>query len=253
MPDPFYDTQTSVYDDQTACNAGDTQPGGMNAMTSIPVNRIVCGDCLSVLPTLPEESAQFVLTDPPYLARYQSRDGRRVPNDDHNAWLKPAFAAIYRVLARDSFCVSFYGWHKADQFLQAYRAVGFRVAGHFVFPKRYASGTRFVRYQHECAYLLIKGNPSMPDKPVSDVLAWQYTGNKLHPTQKPLSALLPLVQAFSRPGDLVLDPFAGSGSTLVAAQRLGRRFFGIELDAGYHAIAEGRLQPLSAAGTGHGT
>jgi adenine-specific DNA-methyltransferase len=242
MPKLFYDRQTSEYDDQTACNAGDTQPREMSVRTAIPFNRILCGDCLSVLPTLPEGSVQFVLTDPPYLARYQSRDGRRVPNDDHDAWLKPAFAAIYRVLARDNFCVSFYGWHKADQFLQAYRAVGFRVAGHFVFPKRYASAMRFVRYQHECAYLLVKGNPPMPDKPVSDVLAWQYSGNKLHPTQKPLSALLPLIQAFSRPADIVLDPFAGSGSTLVAARQLGRRFLGIEIDAAYHALAKVRLQ-----------
>jgi adenine-specific DNA-methyltransferase len=195
-------------------------------------------EILSVFP----EYVVADVTDPPYLARYQSSDGRRIPNDDHSIWLKPAFAAIHRVLARDRFCISFYGWHKADQFLQAYRAAGFRVAGHFVFPKRYASATRFVRYQHECAYLLVKGNPPMPDKPVSDVLAWQYTGNKLHPTQKPLSALLPLIQAFSRPEDLVLDPFAGSGSTLVAARQLGRRFLGIEIDAGYHALAKGRLQ-----------
>ena len=98
MPRVLYDMQTGEYDDQTVC---DTQSGEMNAMTAIPFNRILCGDCLSVLPTLPEGSAQFVLTDPPYLACYQSRDGRRVPNDDHNAWLKPAFAAIHRVLARD--------------------------------------------------------------------------------------------------------------------------------------------------------
>jgi len=242
MSELSYDIQTSPCEDQTSHDTGDTQPGDMNAMMGIPFNRILCGDCLSILPTLPEESAQFVLTDPPYLARYQSSDGRRIPNDDNSIWLKPAFAAIHRVLARDRFCISFYGWHKADQFLQAYRAAGFRVAGHFVFPKRYASATRFVRYQHECAYLLVKGNPPMPDKPVSDVLAWQYAGNKLHPTQKPLSALLPLIQAFSRPEDLVLDPFAGSGSTLVAARQLGRRFLGIEIDAGYHALAKGRLQ-----------
>jgi len=138
--------------------------------------------------------------------------------------------------------VSFYGWSQADQFLQAYRAAGFCVAGHFVFPKRYASATRFVRYQHECAYLLIKGNPSMPDKPVSDVLAWQYTGNKLHPTQKPISVLLPLIETYSGLQDIVLDPFAGSGSTLLAARMLGRKWLGVELDADYHAIASRRLQ-----------
>jgi site-specific DNA-methyltransferase (adenine-specific) len=204
-------------------------------------DRIICGDYLSVLPQLAAGVADFVLTDPPYLARYHSRDGRGVPNDDNDEWLKPAFAEIYRVLARDSYAVSFYGWPHADQFLSAWKAAGFRIAGHLVFPKRYASSTRVVRYQHECAYLLAKGFPAIPANPISDVMAWDYTGNRLHPTQKPLAALMPLVRAFSQQGGLVLDPFAGSASSLVAARRLGRRYLGIELDAGYHAIAETRL------------
>lgn len=53
--------------------------------------------------------------------------------------------------------------------------------------------------------------------------------------------LLPLIETFSAPGDLVLDPFAGSGSSLAAAKMLGRDYLGIELDAGYHAIATERL------------
>jgi adenine-specific DNA-methyltransferase len=210
-------------------------------MTTLPSNQILQGDCLQVLPTLPEGCADFVLTDPPYLARYVSRDGRRVPNDDRSDWLKPAFAQIHRALAKDGYCVSFYGWPHADQFLDAFREAGFRIGGHLVFPKRYASSTRLLRCQHECAYLLVKGNPATPAQPISDVQPWHYTGNKLHPTQKPVDALLPLIEAFSRPDDLVLDPFAGSGSTCIAARQLGRRFLGIELDAGYHAAAEGRL------------
>jgi DNA modification methylase len=73
------------------------------------------------------------------------------------------------------------------------------------------------------------------------VIAWSYTGNRLHPTQKPLPVLLPLVETFSAPGGLVLDPFAGSGSSLVAAKTLGRDWLGIELDPGYHAAATARL------------
>jgi adenine-specific DNA-methyltransferase len=148
---------------------------------------------------------------------------------------------MYRVLARDSFCVSFYGWPCADRFVTAFRAAGFRIVGHLVFPKRYASAAKFLRYQHECAYLLAKGYPRSPEQPLSDVISWAYTGNKLHPTQKPLAALSPLVESFSAPGELVLDPFAGSGSTLEAARSLGRRYLGIELDAGYHAAAARRL------------
>ena len=148
-------------------------------------NTIIHADCLKALPMLQDRSINFILTDPPYITRYKSRDGRTVANDDNDAWLKPAFAEMYRVLANDSFCVSFYGWPHADKFMQAYRAAGFRVVGHLMFPKRYASSTRFVRYQHESAHLLAKGNPRQPERPIADVIEWKYTGNKLHPTQKP--------------------------------------------------------------------
>jgi site-specific DNA-methyltransferase (adenine-specific) len=204
-------------------------------------NTILHADCLKALPMLPDRSVHFILTDPPYLVRYRARDGRKVPNDGNDKWLKPAFAHMYRVLADDSFCVSFYGWPQADRFMQAYRAAGFRVVGHLMFPKGYASSTRFLKYQHESAHLLAKGNPRQPEKPIADVIEWQYTGNKLHPTQKPLSALLPLVETFSPPEGTVLDPFAGSGSSLLAARSLGRNYIGIELDRGYHAIARRRL------------
>ena len=204
-------------------------------------NTLTHGDCLNVLPKIPSGSVNFILTDPPYMTRYQSRDGRTVPNDDNGAWLKPAFAAMFRVLAPDSFGVGFYGWPKADLFMQAYRAAGFRVVGHLMFPKRYASSARFLRYQHESAHLLAKGNPPPPEKPIGDVIEWKYTGNHYHPAQKPLAVLTPLIEAFSRPGDMVLDPFAGSGSTLLAAKMLGRNWLGIELDKEYHATARRRL------------
>jgi DNA modification methylase len=209
----------------------------MNILT----NTILNADCLKAMPMLPDGSVNFILTDPPYITRYQSRDGRTVPNDDNDAWLKPAFAEMYRVLANDSFAVSFYGWPMADRFMQAYRAAGFRIVGHLMFPKRYASSTRFVRYQHESAHLLAKGNPRQPEKPIGDVIEWEYTGNKLHPTQKPVSALLPLIDTFSARHHTVLDPFAGSGSSLLAAKTLGRSYIGIELDDQYHAIARARL------------
>ena len=206
-----------------------------------PRNTIIQGDCTKVLPGLPTGSVNFALTDPPYLVHYVGRDGRHVPNDDNDRWLKPAFHELHRVLDPDSFAVSFYGWRKADRFLAAYRAAGFRVVGHFVCPKGYSSSAGFTSCRHECAYLLAKGEPAKPERPIGDVLDWRYTGNKLHPTQKPLSVLKPLVTAFSRVGGLVLDPFAGSGSSLMAAQQLGRDWLGIELDAAYHAIASRRL------------
>jgi adenine-specific DNA-methyltransferase len=204
-------------------------------------NRIISGDCLTILPEFATGSIDFVLTDPPYLAHYRDRSDRTVINDDRNGWLTPAFAEIYRVLKPDRFCVSFYGWSQVDRFFAAWRAAGFRPVGHLVWPKRYVSGQRFLGYCHEQAYLLGKGNPSLPIAIIPDVLQWRYTGNRLHPTQKPVPSLKPVIEAFTEPGDIVLDPFAGSGSTLLAAKILGRRYIGIELDAEYVKTAKRRL------------
>ncbi len=205
-------------------------------------NTIINGDCVNILPQLDAGSVDFILTDPPYVSRYKDREGRTIPNPGNFVWLKPAFAEMYRVLERDRFCICFYGWGHIDKFAGAFREAGFRVIGHLAFPKRYTSGTRFLRYQHEAAYLLAKGEPKPPQYPIGDVIDWtDYTGNRLHPSQKPVNMLLPLIDTFSSRGGLVLDPFTGSGSTLVAAKMLGRSWLGIELDAKYHAIATERL------------
>ncbi len=224
----------------------------MNIEQSKPIisgpepNTVLQGDCIEVMQHFPSSSVDFVLTDPPYLAHYRSRDGRTVANDGDAAWLKPAFAEIFGVLRRDSFCVSFYGWHQADKFITAWREAGFRLAGHLTFPKQYPSTERFLRYHHENAYLLTKGNPAQPTQRIPDVIEWKYSGNRLHPTQKPLCVLTPLIQSFSQPGDLIFDPFCGSGSTLLAAKLQGRRFIGIELDSAYCDIARYRLRANAA-------
>ncbi|MGB8442636.1 MAG: DNA methyltransferase, partial [Candidatus Acidiferrales bacterium] len=206
-------------------------------------NTLLHGNCVELLSGMSSGAADFVLTDPPYLVNYSSRDGRIVPNDDNDAWLKPAFREIYRVLRWNRFCVSFYAWNRADKFIAAWRDAGFHIAGHLTFIKKYASRKRFLAYAHENAYLLAKGSPSVPTQPIPDVIEWQYTGNKLHPTQKPVSALQPLVRSFSQLGDLVLDPFCGSGSTLLAAKIEGRDFLGIELNPQYFETARERLCP----------
>lgn len=206
-----------------------------------PDNRLIHGDCIDVMKTLAPASVDLIVTDPPYLVRYESRDGRTVPNDDNDRWMNPAFAEMFRVLKDNSFCISFYGWQKVDRFMEAWKRAGFRPVGHFTFVKRYASSQSFTSACHESAYLLIKGNPPKPQTALGDVLPWRYTGNKLHPTQKPVEALTPLIDAYSKPGDIVLDPFGGSGSTAFAAAKQGRRFLTIEKDPKYHAIAEKRL------------
>ena len=207
-----------------------------------PRTKLINGDCIEVLQRVSDASIDLTVTDPPYLVNYSSRDGRRIANDNSCGWLRPAFAQVARVLKPNHFCISFYGWNQADRFLHAWKSAGLYPVGHLVWAKSYSSSRRgFLRSTHECAYLLAKGRPARPKVRLNDVLPWSYSGNQLHPTQKPLSAIEPLIAAFSEPGDIVLDPFAGSATTGVAAKRLGRSFLGIELDPKYHRIAARRL------------
>jgi len=209
-------------------------------------NTIMHGDCLDILPQFAARSVDFILTDPPYIAGYRSRDNQTLRNDDNAAWLAPSFAELYRVLKNDACAISFYGWPKVDLFFAAWKNAGFRVAGHMIFRKRYASKTAFLQYRHEGAYLLVKGSPAFPDNPLPDVMDWTYTGNRFHPTQKSIHILKPLIEAFTKPGELVMDPFAGSGSTCVAAHRTGRDYIGIELDPVHRQTAIARLADSEA-------
>jgi DNA modification methylase len=165
---------------------------------SVPTNTVLHGDCISVMQSLPANSIDLTLTDPPYLVRYQDRDGRSIQNDSNSDWLVPAFTEAYRVLKQDHFMISFYGWTQVDKFFHAWRSAGFRIVGHLVFRKQYASKSRFLKYQHEQAYLLAKGDPALPEDPIPDVIDMPYSGNKLHPTQKPVAALKQLIETFSQ-------------------------------------------------------
>jgi len=75
---------------------------------------------------------------------------------------------------------------------------------------------------------------------------WSMPENTDHPTQKPEKLMAKLILASSNPGDVVFDPFAGSGTTLVVAKKLGRRYCGVEIDEHYACIAEKRLRMAEA-------
>src|ERR1700677_1190722 len=197
---------------------------------TIQRNTIVNGDCLRILPQLAARSVDFVLTDPPYFVRYKDRSGRTIRNDRYPGQVLDAFNDVYRVLKDNALCVSFYGWNRVDSFFAAWKGAGFTPVGHIVFSKDYASSQRFLRYAHESAYVLAKGQPELPANPISDVQPWFYSGNHGHPTEKSVETLKPIIEAFTKAGDIVLDPFAGSGSSLIAAALLHRRYIGIELE-----------------------
>jgi DNA modification methylase len=210
-------------------------------------NQVIHGDCTQVLRTLDSESVDLVVTDPPYFVNYRDRAGRSIANDGDPGSVLGAFTDLYRILKPNTFCVSFYGWNSVAAFFEAWKSAGFKAVGHIVWHKGYSSRRGFLNARHEQAYVLAKGHPAHPAQPLDDVQPWEYSGNVVHPTEKAVSVLKPLVQTFSQPQALVLDPFAGSGSTLVSAALSGRNYLGVELEAKYVEHARRRLAGVARA------
>ncbi|GHM21377.1 methyltransferase [Escherichia coli] len=170
------------------------------------MSRFVLGNCIDVMARIPDNAIDFILTDPPYLVGFRDRSGRTIAGDVNDDWLQPASNEMYRVLKKDALMVSFYGWNRVDRFMAAWKRAGFSVAGHLVFTKNYTSKSAYVAYRHECAYILAKGSPARPRNPLPDVLGWKYSGNRHHPTEKPVTSLQPLIESFTHPNAIVLDP-----------------------------------------------
>jgi adenine-specific DNA-methyltransferase len=206
------------------------------------LNRVIEGDCVTTLPLLPSESIDFVATDPPYLVNYRPRDGRQCAGDKDDYWLEPSFRELYRVLKPDSLCATFYGWPWIDRFMAVWKSCGFRPVSHLTWVKSHCSRRGYTESFHEVGFLLAKGRPAKPEKPPPDVLPWEYTGNRYHPNEKPVMAIVPLIQAYSRPGAVILDPFGGSGTTALAALGCKRRFVLIEKIRKHAQVSRQRIE-----------
>lgn len=207
------------------------------------IDEIIHGNCMDVLRTIEAESVHAVITDPPYGIAYQSawridKEQRLKPVENDNApfvwWLPEA----YRVLANPGALICFCRWDVQEAFKLAIEWAGFTVKAQLVWDRRdHGLGdlTGSPAPRHDVAWFATKGNWKLPGKrPHSVYTVARVPADKLiHPTEKPLPLMAQIVEAYSRKGDAILDPFAGSGSTLVAAKQGGRHYIGIEIDADY--------------------
>ena len=136
-------------------------------------------------------------------------------------------------------------WDVQQTFMDALRLAGLTVKSVIVWDKKAhgmgdLKGSFAPRY--EVVIFATKGRFELPGKRPDDLIACAKVGNQnlTHPNEKPVELLEQLIEATTTPGALILDPFAGSGSTLVAAAKTGRQYIGIEIDEHYSQLAANR-------------
>jgi modification methylase len=254
-----------------------------------PTNRVLVGDCLEELARLPQESIDLVFADPPYnlqLERQLLRPNNTVVDGVDEPWDKFSSFADYdrfsrvwlghcrRVLKPDGAIWVIGSYHNIFRIGAALQDLGFWIQNDVVWrktnPMPNFRGKRFTN-AHETLIWAGRDAKSRVTfnyeamKALNDDVQmrsdWLFpicsgperlkdgVGRKAHPTQKPEALLSRILLASTAPGDLVLDPFFGTGTTGAAARRLGRRWLGIERDPLYAEAAAERIanvRPLPA-------
>jgi DNA modification methylase len=206
-------------------------------------NRIYTADAIQLLATWPRHSFDALVTDPPYgnATGYGSAK-RRIIGDEHPLVGLQGLAACYRVLKPNSAAFVFTSAQHVG-FLEHFvrRYTRFTPKELLVWDKGSPGFGSVYRRAHENILVLHKGVPRYRARVISTVIGEPRADTRLHPHAKPVPLLERLIGLTTEPGDLVLDPFCGIGSTGVAAVNTGRCIVGVEIDATYASIARARV------------
>lgn len=227
------------------------------------------GDALAILPALPSDSVHAVITDPPYnsggrtaserrsqtaRAKYVSSDAQHTLPDftgdnrdqrSYLTWLSLVLGACLRVAVDGAHLLVFTDWRQLPVTSDAVQVAGWTWQGTLVWHKP-VSRPRRGGFKAASEYIVWATNGQF-DADRELYLPGLFTAsqprgaNRQHITQKPVEGLLDQLVTVCPAGGTVLDPFAGSGSTGVAALASGRSFVGIELSDRYHEVAAKRL------------
>jgi len=251
------------------------------ARAALPLNRILAGDCIEVMRSLPEASLDLIFADPPYNLQLRGDlhrpDNSRVDAVD-DAWDRFAsfetydrftrdwLAAAQRLLKPNGAIWVIGSYHNIFRVGAAMQDAGFWILNDVVWRKSnpmpnfrgkrltnahetliWASKSEAGKYtfNYEAMKALNEGVQMRSDWVIPLCTGHERlkdaSGEKAHPTQKPEALLHRVLVATTNPGDVVLDPFFGTGTTGAVAKMLGRDFIGIEREESYRAVAQERI------------
>lgn len=214
---------------------------------------LMLGDCLECMAEIESGSVDLVLTDPPYGMGFQSNRSKKGPrhakiaSDDavDARWLNEAF----RVLRDGGGLVSFCDWRTSCEWRAHIESEGFVLKSQVIWDRmHHGMGDLSGAFapQHDVIWYATKGRRTfVSGRPKSIIAAKRPSPSEDngHPTCKPVALMEELIRAVDDgQTKVVLDPFLGSGSTGVAAMRLGVNLIGCEIDEGYMSIAEERIR-----------
>ena len=176
---------------------------------------------------------------------------RKIEGDESCEVFLQALPEMVRILRPDRHAYFFCSWHNVDVFKQAIERY-LTVKNIVVWAKNnHGAGDLKGSFapKHELIIFAHKGRRELRGKRLPDIMQCaKVPGTSMvHPTEKPVALLEPLIEASTDPGEIVFDPFLGSGTTAVAAVNTGRRWIGIERDADYYEIARKRIEAAELA------
>jgi len=260
--------------------------GIISLVTSLPVSQILQGDCTEVLNSLPENSVDLIFADPPYNLQLRNdlyrpnmtkvdavNDGwdkfggfkeydeftsewlsasKRVLKETGTIWVIGSYHNIYRVgaIMQDLgfWILNDILWIKENP-MPNFRGVRFTNAHETMIWAQKKKGAKYT-FNHHSMKALNDDLQMRSDWRIPLATGKQrvkLNGSKAHSTQKPEALLYRVILAASNPGDVVLDPFFGTGTTGAVAKKLGRNWIGIERDKKYIKVAGKRIAAVTEA------
>lgn len=258
----------------------------MTTLPALPLNQILQGDCIEQMNQLPPHSVDLIFADPPYNLQLQktlfrpnqtvvdavddawdqfedfaSYDAftrewltacQRLLKDTGTLWVIGSYHNIYRVgtmlMDLGYWIINDVVWEKLNP-MPNFRGSRFTNATETLIWAKTSPKARYTFNYHALKYM-------NDEKQMTNV--WhiplctgaeriKVDGKKAHSTQKPEALLYRVIASSSNPGDVVLDPFFGSGTTGAVAKKLGRHFIGIERESAYIAVAQQRIEAITSA------
>ena len=205
-------------------------------------HRVICGDSTKAetyKQLLDDRKANLVVTDPPYNVDVEETAGKilndNMSDGDFYQFLLSMFTQVENHMEDDASIYVFHADTEGLNFRKAFKDAGFYLSGCCIWKKNsLVLGRSPYQWQHEpCLYGWKKKGKHQWFSDRKQTTIWEYDrpkSSKDHPTMKPIQLMAYPIQNSSMRGTIVLDPFLGSGSTLIAADQTGRICYGIELD-----------------------